>query len=143
MEKATPTEYIKTPFQYEVIRNNRFRFEFPEEFDIQSWLIQSVSLPKFTKDEKGNFVEFKIKIIFINPIGPGADQKLIQNFIYDKKNNFDCKIFFCDPTGVDVGLWEIGINNVDSIDFGTLDYGDGSINNIEMILNVEKAILRY
>lgn len=141
MQKAT--EHIKIPFQYEVKRTNRWRFDFPIEFDIESWLIQSVSLPKFTKDEKGNFTEFKMSLTFINPIGPSSDTKIYQNFITKNKKDFECKLFLLDPTGEKVSLWDLKINDLISIDFGQLDYGDDSINIIEIILNVEKAILRY
>lgn len=133
----------KIPNQYEPIRNCRFEFKLPKEFGIENWLIQSVSLPKFSKDENGNFIEYKMLVTFINLIGPSAAQKIFHNFIVENKNNFDCELSLLDPTGIEVSLWEIKINDVISIDFGQLDYDNDSINIIEMILNVEKAILKY
>jgi hypothetical protein len=56
------------PMQYEVKRNNRWEFVFPEEFGIKSWLCQSVNLPNFIFAEKGEKNLDFITLRLINPI---------------------------------------------------------------------------
>ena len=133
----------RIPNQYEPIRNCRFRVEFSEDFKMEDWLVDSLTLPKFIKKSDGYFNHCKIFMSFINLIGPSSSQKFFHNFILDRKNSFGCKIFLLDPTGIDISLWELKIDSVDSVDFGKLDYNDHSINKIEIMLNVEEAILVY
>ena len=129
------------PTQYEVKRNNRWEFVFPEEFGIKSWLCQTVNLPNFILGEKSEKTLDYIKLRLINPITIPTDIILFNNFINENKYNFECRLYLLDPVGERVTKWTLLIKEVSQINFGNLNYGDDSLNEIEMVLTVDKATI--
>jgi hypothetical protein len=117
---------------------NRFIVEFPREFGIQEWLVSIASKPKYilrTYDFKGNTVGGRwedMMVTFKDPIGPSSTKPLYQliKLVEELKKItlpglplFTYKIFMLDPTGITVETWEIGVQDIISIEFGeNLDY---------------------
>ncbi len=129
------------PTQYEVKRNYRFEFVFPEEFGIESWLIKSVTLPHFQIQKNGDNQVGYIRLSFINPIEPSTDIKLFNNFIIENKTNFECELYLLNSIGERICKWVLIIESILDINFGKLDYTDDSLNEITMNLWIDKAIL--
>ena len=132
------------PMQYEVKRNDRFSVEFPEQFNIQSWSVQKINKPKFTDGKWEN-----IRVDFIDSIVPSTSQCLfdVVNFIKtnnsDNKNLFEVRIKSLDPTGEVVEEWLICVENVLTINFGELDYGNHEFQKPFLILKPLNCVLSY
>jgi len=130
--------------QYEPKRNNRFLVEFPEQFNVQQWVVQKINKPKFSDGKWEN-----IKIEFIDPIVPSTSQSLfkivefLKTNVNDSKTLFNIKIKSLDPTGVEVEEWVVNVEKVLTINFGELDYGDVKIQQPYLILKPLYCILNY
>ncbi len=122
------------PIHQQPYLTNRFCVEFPEEFEIESYLIQSVSSIGI-KDKKWK----KVTIKFIETIEQYPTSmklmKLIEwtdNPLNDDKH-LTVKIKFLDPVGVDLTSWVIDFKDFD-INFSEMDYGSTKLMMHEIIL---------
>ncbi len=113
---------------------NRFIVEFPEEFDIESHLVQSVSSIGI-KDKKWKKISIKfLETIVQNPISMQL-MKLIEwtdNPLNDDKH-ITVKIKFLDPVGVELTSWIIDFKDFD-INFSEINYGSTELMMHEIIL---------
>jgi len=129
---------------YEPKRNNRFLVEFPEQFNIESWVVQKINKPKYT-----NGVWEDIKIEFIDPIGPSTSQSLfgIVNFLKTNNSNdkklFDVKIKSLDPTNIEVEEWIINVEKILTINFGDFNCNDNEIQQPYLVLKPLNCVLKY
>jgi hypothetical protein len=104
---------------------NRFVVEFPEKFEIESYLVQKINKPKF-KDGKWENIE----IIFIDVVSPFSTSDGLYNIVkFLKKEEsqkekvlFSFNIKTLDPSGETVETWLINVEEVLNINFGELDY---------------------
>jgi len=142
LEKITYEESEKTT--YEAKRNNRFVVDFQGLFNIQNWSVTKINKPKFTNGEWEN-----IRIDFIDPIAPSTSQCLfkIVNFLKTNLNDseilFNIKIKSLDSTGAEVEEWIIDIEEVLSVNFGDLNYGDDNSQQPYLVLKPLNCNLTY
>ena len=132
-----------TPHDFEPKRNNRFIVIFPEQFNIESFVIQKINKPKFTDGKWEN-----IKVDFIDPIGPSASQGLykIINFLPEVNNEnnelFNVKIISLDPIGEEIEECLIYDGEILTINFGDLDYGNDDFQKPYIIIKPLKCELK-
>lgn len=113
-------EKLIAPKISEPILRNRFIVEFPEEFQIEAFLVTSLNSPIW---ENGQWKE--IKINFVELINDSVSKKLM-NIIDSIENSaspqFVFSIQLVDPTGTEIQKWIISVEKILSIDFGELNY---------------------
>ncbi len=129
--------------QYELNKNNRFKIEFPKEFNITEWSVQKSDKPKFTNGKWEN-----IKIQFIDPIAPSTSLSLFEIVKFLRIPNkdkvlFEIKIKSLDPTGVPTQEWIIKVEEVLTINFGELDYTNDNLQTPYIILKPFDCELNY
>ncbi len=126
------------PIEPEPKRNNRFTFKFPEEFEIEPFLVNEFTWPTIKKGLFFNtWNDMEVKILDI--IGPSTTRLLHK--MKDRKN-FTIEIYGLDPCGIEVEKWEIYIKKFKSIDFGGKgSYADDFLKEIKVVLKVKKCIL--
>jgi hypothetical protein len=139
------------PVALEPKKNNRFVVEFPNDFDIETWLFNKVTKPKFnTLNNKWCDVE----IVLIDTIGPSASQKiytllkwcskrkqyLAEQKIYEEL--FDFSIFSLDPTGIRVEQWIISVADIEFC-FGTGDYGSDDLATVKLTIKPKNCVLVF
>lgn len=96
---------------------NRFSVEFPEKFNIEVWSVSKLNKPIYNNGKWE-----KIKIEFVDPIGPSTSQGLFKMIKHlDDGLGFTFKINTLDPTGEVIEIWEIDTKKV-LVNFGYLDY---------------------
>lgn len=142
------TLVCKVPVLLEIKRENRFIVEFPKEFDIESWLVRSISRPHFKNNKWEN-----IEMTFMDPIGPSTSERLFKLinkykkkglFSFLKKDIFTFQIQSLDPVGQVVETWSVDVKELVSVDFGKYDYGvkdEDSLQIIKMILKPSNCTL--
>jgi len=137
-------EFKRVPPESEPKRNCRFYVEFPEEFNIESFVVRSATKPKLKNGEWQD-----IEITFMDLVGPPSTAHRIMNLvnvciIRKSKQSFVEK-FLCipllkiemkslDPTGVEIEKWIVDIGKIISVDFGNFDYGSDDIQKIKIVL---------
>jgi hypothetical protein len=130
--------------QWELKRMNRFIIQFPEEFNISEWSVQTANKPKFVNGKWEN-----ITIGFTDPIGPSTSQGLM-NIVYflkekntENKKIFDIVMEMFDPTGVVVEKWDIGVGKILVVDFGELDCQNDDIQRVSITFEPTSCTLRF
>lgn len=142
------------PVVFEPKLKNRWLVDFPKEFGIPRYMIESTSRPNFTI-KNGNIICEEIDMTFRDAIGPSIAQKFyglmdinrFKNFglidkikslfgikklpIYDKnllqfRDGFDYILELLDPTGVTIEKWLISGCQLKTINFGKLKYSNDS-----------------
>jgi hypothetical protein len=141
-EKKLKPVISTTAIQYALKRENRFSLNFPSEFNIESWLVQSVNKPQVRKNPNGEYIWTNLNVEFIDPIGPSVTQKLYLLFM-NKVIKFKCELFSLDPIGIPVEKWEIYIKGIESINFGNCSYENNALNKPKISLSVDKCELIY
>lgn len=145
-----PDLHTGAPFQYEPKRNNRFYLRFPQELDMEYWLVQMVERPKYEASNveipmfntsnwvEGRYTWSTLTIDFFDYIHPSTSQK-ITNWLrlhsesitgrqgYAAGYKKDLELEAADPTGVAIEKWLIKEAYVTNIDYGTHDYSDDGI----------------
>ena len=154
---------MRMPVPYEPLRKNRFILRFPDELGIQEWWVSTASRPKYTSDETeipflntstyvvGRFKWETIQVVFRDPIGPSATQALMewvrlhsesvtgrQGYAAGYKKNVELEML--DPTGVVVQKWQLQGTQINSADFGGLDYNANDLADITVTLRFDRAI---
>lgn len=139
------------PFEHEPKRNCRFATYFPTEFNIESYVIQTITKPKMKNGEWQD-----IELTFIDLVGPISTSHRIMNMVNvcDTRKSqqsflekflcvplFEMSIESLDPTGVKIEKWTIDIGKIMSVDFGDLDYGSSDIQKIKLVLRPTNCTL--
>ena len=133
-------------------RRNRFVVEFPKTSGIESYLVQTVKLPKFTASNGWSKVEItfldivpikevnSISTIFVLHTAASKNNLFTEMSNSIRSNVFKIFIKSLDAIGEEIDRWEIKVKDFE-IDFGTYDYAsntDSSI--IKMILEPKDCI---
>ncbi len=139
------------PIQQEPKRNNRFIVEFPEIFQIESFLVQNSTKPTLIlKNSKYHWKNIDIE--FIDVIGPSTT-RCIMNMVEFYKNNkkkwfqkkrnilFEFNLKLLDPVGVVIEHWQIQVEQLLMADFGHCDYHDDGIQKCKIRLKPYNCIL--
>jgi len=123
------------PIDQEPKTSNKFVVELPDIYfeDVPSYLVQSVSLPSLKDGMWEN-----IKIEFIDTINPNVS-KALYKLANRRKNNIDCSFEFIiksfDPiTGVEIEMWKVTTEGIDTIKFGELDYEKNELRILTLIV---------
>ncbi len=128
---------------YEPKRNYRFTVNFPEEFNIDSFLVKSITMPTLSNGTCGS-----IEMKFMDVIGKSISQKLYD--LYEKfkktlsdseKGIFSFEIAILDPVGAPLETWKIDVETIKSINYGTLDYSDDGISEVIMVVQPKSCVL--
>lgn len=89
--------FTPVPIEQEPKRNNRFVVEFPEEFGIESYVVQSITRPKLninqveipymntTYNTPGKYFWEDFEITFIDIIGPSTTRGIMNMIAYCQK----------------------------------------------------------
>ena len=157
---------MKMPVPYEPKRQNRFILRFPSSLGINEWYVISTARPsaKINAVEipflntstyvAGRFNWDTIKVTFKDPIGPSAAQALMEWFRlhaesvtgrmgYAAGYKKDVELEMLDPTGVVVEKWILQGCFLTDINFGSLDYKQDEIAQIDTTLRMDRCILVY
>jgi len=154
---------MRMPVPYEPLRKNRFILRFPDELGIQEWWVSTASRPNYTSQEveipflntstfvAGRFQWETMQVVFRDPIGPSATQALMewirlhsesvtgrQGYAAGYKKNVELEML--DPTGVVVQKWQLQGTQINSADFGGLDYNANDLADITVTLRFDRAI---
>jgi len=154
---------MRMPVPYEPLRKNRFILRFPDELGIQEWWVSTASRPNYTSQEveipflntstfvAGRFQWETMQVVFRDPIGPSATQALMewirlhsesvtgrQGYAAGYKKNVELEML--DPTGVVVQKWQLQGTQINSADFGGLDYNSNDLADITVTLRFDRAI---
>ena len=134
MEKDLKEIKFPQPITYEPTVSNSFILKFPTEMGIQSWIVKSVSAPKFIDGKWDNtIVSLKNINDEIAPPPRGA-----RKLLWEK--NFNITIEFLNAHGVTLQKWLIEIEKVISIDFGgILSYEKDEINTIDIVMKTKNC----
>lgn len=157
---------LKMPLNYEPLRNNRWLMRFPADLGIQEWWLTKAARPKISQEAKeipflntstyvvGKYKWESMQITLRDPIGPSASQAIMewvrlhsesvtgrQGYAAGYKR--DLEIEMLDPTGVVVSKWILKNAFITNADFGTLDYGNDDLAQIDITLQYDYAILAY
>ena len=154
---------MRMPVPYEPLRKNRFILRFPDELGIQEWWVSTASRPNYTSQEveipflntstfvAGRFNWETMQVVFRDPIGPSATQALMewvrlhsesvtgrQGYAAGYKK--DVELEMLDPTGVVVQKWILQGTQLNSADFGGLDYSQNDLADITCTLRFDRAV---
>lgn len=157
---------MKMPVPYEPKRKNRFILRFPSTLGINEWYVTSAARPvaKINPVEiqflntstyvAGRFNWEELKVTFRDPIGPSASQALMEWFRlhaesvtgrmgYAAGYKKDIELEMLDPTGVVVEKWILQGTFLTQLDFGSLDYSDDKLADINASLRMDRCIQIY
>jgi len=157
---------MKMPLPYEPKKKNRFIIRFPSSLGINEWFISTAQRPKVTITEveipflntstyvAGRFNWEPINIKLRDPIGPSASQAIMEwirlcaesvtgRMGYAAGYMKDIELEMLDPVGVTVEKWVLQEAWLTSSDFGTLDYSDGGLAEIDITIRYARAIQIY
>lgn len=142
-----PDMFKLMPLPNEPKRNNRFVVEFPKEFDIESFVIQSITKPKWNNGKWDN-----IEIAMLDLIDPSTSHRVMKlidlknkiktGFFSKRKNLFSLYLKSLDPTGAEIEEWVIDVQDLIYVDFGNLNYGNDGIPSIKLVLKVSNCKLK-
>ena len=157
---------IKSPVEYEPLRNNRFLLRFPSDLGIQEWWVASASRPTITQNETeipfintsnwvvGRYLWEQITVTLRDPIGPSASQAVMewvrlhsesatgrQGYAAGYKR--DLLLEMLDPTGTAISEWVLKSCMVVSAGFGDLSYDDDGLADITVTLRPWYCILSF
>lgn len=159
----------KQPVGAEPKMNNRFVVEFQDEFEIEPYLIQTITRPSLNIDIEniqnhyrytGKYEWNNIEMTLIDTIGPSTSQGVMNLIIHCKKQNltfikdemegnvdltkkilFTFKLKSLDPIGETIETWTIDVKELISVDFGKCDYGNKDMQTIKVVLKPESCTL--
>ena len=157
---------LKTPLNYEPLRQNRWLFRFPSDLGIQEWWLSSASRPHIVQTDTeipfintstyvvGRYHWETINITMRDPIGPSASQAVMewvrlhsesvtgrQGYAAGYKRDIELEML--DPTGVVVSKWILKNCMLTDVDFGNLDYNTDDLATIQATLRFDYAVLAY
>lgn len=127
--------------EFEPKRLNRFRVEFPKDFNLESVTVESADKPKWVNQK---WCDLNISLVDI--INPSTSQAIYRNiinkYIDDVNYNFDYNIFALDPVGNVVEEWCVTVKSLD-IDFGVFDHHKDNYSVINFYITPSCCILKY
>ena len=157
---------IKSPIEYEPLRNNRFLLRFPSDLGIQEWWVQDCGRPKLKQNNvkidflnTANYVLGKyeweaITITLREPIGPSATQAVMewvrlgtesvtgrQGYAVSYKR--DLILEQLDPTGTAVSQWIIKNAMLTDVQFSELKYTEDSLSTVSITIQPQYCILSF
>jgi len=141
---------IGSPVQYEPKRSNHFYLEFPDELNIETWLIQTMDRPKIainavpihyfnSQHHVAGKVTFNtLNFTLLSHVGPSTEQKLMEwiRLCYESITNRmgyafgykkDLVLKTTDPTGVGVEKFMLKQCQVTNVDFGSNSYASDEL----------------
>jgi hypothetical protein len=157
---------IKSPIEYEPLRNNRFLLRFPSDLGIQEWWVQDCGRPSLkqgnTKIEflntsnyvLGRYEWDPINITLREPIGPSATQAVMewvrlgtesvtgrQGYAVSYKR--DLILEQLDPTGTAVSQWIIKNAMLTDVNFSDMKYSDDGLATVSITIQPQYCILSF
>ena len=123
-------------------RKNRFLLILPKELGIEPFFISSITGPKINFDNvkvlgiKTHIKKYEIEDIvlkFKSPLQNQINKKLWEMGVNGKR--FGMKIEILEPNGVVYETWLMTGCLLKSVNFGTLDYADGSFSECELVIS--------
>lgn len=164
-------KFKAVPVVQEPKKNNWFVAEFPEEFRIESYLVQSAEKPRLHIDKveipymntsyiSGKHYWEDLTINLIDVIGSSTTQGVMNminhckqqriKFLQEEtegKSDFTKRLLFTfilkglDPTGVEIERWEIDVQELIAVNFGEFDYASNEIQTIKIVLKPLNCML--
>ena len=135
--------FIPLGFPFEPMRVNRFLVTFPGSFNISPYFVRMTNRPSVRLTPNGFREWDDIVVSLYDPIQPSVSQNIFQLINSDLITHpLTFLMQMLDPTGVVVSEWSIW-GRVASIDYGELDYSDGSLSEIKLTISVNDAILNF
>lgn len=157
---------FQAPLKYEPLKQNRFIFQFPSDTGLQSWYVSTGNLPSITQNSVemeflntstyvvGRYTWEEVSVTLRSFIGPSTAQSVMewirlcsesvtgrQGYAAGYKRNV--VINMLDPTGVVVQKWVLVNAFITNSNFGSLDYSNDSLAEIDITLRYDYAILVY
>jgi len=120
--------------EYEPKRKNRFLIEFPSVLDIEPFLVKKCDLPKYCMS--GKWVDMNIEF---NELVAISTADILIKLMAMKLFSF--KILLLDPTGVVVEKWEIFIDKIISVNFGSVDLSSDELSTSTMTIKPSHCVL--
>lgn len=109
------------------------------------YAVSKADKPKFINQRWAN-----IKIDFFDFIAPSTSQRLQEIILFlkkdiksEKEGLFTIKLKTTDPTAEVIELWDVYVDEVVEINFGTLDYSNDELQKPYIIIKPKNCILRY
>jgi hypothetical protein len=133
--------------EYEPKRKNRFKVEFPNYFEIESFVVQKISKPKLNFINN-DYIWENIEIELIDLIGPSTSRgimNLIEHCQLVHKEDNEQKILFnflitdLDPVGAEVQVWIVDVKELVSVEFGTNNYEDGDVQICKILIKPQRC----
>lgn len=133
---------LKKPYstvQYEPKFEHRFIVEFPKDFNILSYVVNSITKPIY---KSGSWSD-RMKVELLDPISPSTTSAIFQLISSSKTEKpFILLIKSLDPVGNVVETLMVNINKIEEINFGSLTYHNtDELQKIIMYLEVKNCIL--
>ena len=141
MKTLTPVEF-PPPFEPKV--ENRFIVKIGKPFNIPPYVISSAKRPSFTKANNGIKWDDMVFTMY-DPITPSTSQTIMEGLKKlenQESQSIEITIQVMGPVGDAVEEWKI-IGEIDSIDFGRLDWKSDETLMIELYLKTQYVTLNY
>jgi len=130
-------------------RKNRFLVVLDKELGIEPFYVSSVNGPRINFDNvkilgiKTLIKKYEIEDVilkFKSAFTNGINKKLLEYGLNQKY--FGMKIEILEPNGVVYESWIMTGCQIKSIDFGTLDYSDGSFSECELVISPSDYMIK-
>lgn len=129
---------------FEPKTENRFVAKFPKPFNIPSFVIHNAKRPSFS-NKKGTIVWNNMVFLMYDPIAPSTSQAIMEGIRELRKMDsytLNITIQGMGPVGEVVEDWLV-VGEIESIDFGTLDWKSTEPLTIALYLDVHHCILNF
>ncbi len=135
--------------EYEPKRKNRFKVDFPNYFEIESFVVQKISKPKLNFINN-DYVWENIEIELIDLIAPSTSRGIMNliehcQLVHKNKEDSEQKILFnflitdLDPVGEEVQVWIIDVKELVSVEFGTNNYKEEGIQMCKILIKPQRC----
>lgn len=111
-------------------KNNRFVVDLPKEFNIDSYLIQSIELPKIQGTTSWHSISIKI-LDLVDPIVPSNIYNILKK-AQQTNSEYTLTIRLLDAVGVETGRWTITFERIDFINFGNLSHENDDLSYVHV-----------
>jgi len=140
----TVNEILDSSFEPKT--SNRFIVEFQSPFNIPLYSIHKISLPSFTKAHQfSRIIWDDIIVEFYDPVSPSTSQAIMEGLRKLREmdtQDITISIKMLGPVGDTVSEWLIK-GEIDTINFGELNWKKDDVVNITMKIKTTSAILNY
>ncbi len=147
--KTTTLKYNKDVALPEFARKNRFLVILDKELGIEPFFISSITGPKINFDNvkvlgiKTHIKKYEIEDVvlkFKSPLQNQINKKLMDMGTNHKR--FGMKIEILEPNGVVYESWVMTGCLLKSVDFGELNYTDGSFSECELVISLSDYMIK-